>query len=106
RAADIRLQAYWTGETHSSSEVHHEDYPKLYELGPGMTGILNVGTWGNVLGPLVGLNLADALVEDRAQDLVLPLETPTPVARPRAFALKIRYLMIPLARIVDLLGLV
>lgn len=106
RAADIRLQAYWTGATHSSSTVHHEDYPQLYDLGPGMTGILNVGTWGNVLGPLVGRNVADALAEERPQDLVLPVAAPAPVSSPRAFAIKIRYLLIPLARIVDRLGLV
>jgi len=106
RDADIRLQSYWTGQTHSSSTVHHEDYPQLYDLGPGMTGILNVGTWGNVLGPLIGLNVADALAEGRPQDLVLPLESPAPVSSPRAFAFKIRYLLIPLARILDLAGLV
>lgn len=106
RGADIQLEAYWTGVTHSSSVVHHEDYPKLYDLGDGMTGILNVGTWGNVLGPLVGFNLADCLADERPQDLVLPMETPVGVARPRAFAIKIRYLLIPLARILDRFGLV
>ena len=103
--ADIRMESYWTGVTHSSSPVHHEDYPKLYELGPGMMGILNLGTWGNLLGPLIGRNVADALFEGRPGDLVLPIEHPDPVSRPGTFEFKIRYLLMPLARIVDLLGL-
>lgn len=103
--ADLRLESYWTGLTHSSSPVHHEDYPQLYDLGPGMIGILNLGTWGNVLGPLVGRNVADALCEERPQDLVLPLESPVRVGWPGSFAFRIRYLLMPLARTVDLLGL-
>ena len=105
RAADIRLESYWTGETASSSSAYHEDYPKLYAVAPGVTAAMNVGTWGNVFAPQLGTHVADWLVDGRGQDLVLELETPHAVPFQRSFALKTRRVLIPLARLADRLGL-
>lgn len=105
RDARIELQSYWTGETASSSAIYHADYPKLYDMAPGITAVVNIGTWGNVLAPLFGMHVADCVASERPEDLVLPLEQPKPVARPQLFAWKIRYLLMPLARLADRIGL-
>jgi glycine/D-amino acid oxidase-like deaminating enzyme len=101
----IAIEAYWTGMTSNSSSVYREDYPKLYRVDDGVIALMNLGTWGNLLGPLLGMNVAAALAEDRPADFLLPLERPAAVRFPRLFELKIRYLALPAARVIDRLGL-
>jgi len=101
RDVPIELESYWTGMTANSSSVYHNDYPKLYRVEDGVLALMNLGTWGNVMGPLLGMNLAQALAEDRMSDLVLPLETPPSVRFPRLFEFKTRHLAIPAARLLD-----
>jgi len=105
RGEPIAMESYWTGMTSNSSSVYREDYPQLFEVADGVLALLNLGSWGNVIGPVLGLNVAQALAEDRPGDLVLPLQRPTAVRFPRLFEWKIRYLLVPAARIVDRLGL-
>ncbi|GAB3630305.1 FAD-binding oxidoreductase [Pandoraea terrae] len=105
RDVKIELGAYWTGMTASSSSVYHADFPKLYEVDDGVLALMNLGTWGNVMGPQLGMSLAHALASDCLDKCVLPLETPQPVSFPRLFELKTRHLMIPAARIIDRLQL-
>lgn len=102
----IELESYWTGLTESSSSDYHRDYPKIYDLAPGVTALANLGTWGNVLGPLLGMNFAEALASERPSDLVLPVERPSAVRSQHAFELKIRYVLIPAARLANRLGLI
>lgn len=106
RDARIELESYWTGLTASSSHVHHADYPKLYRVADGVLALMNLGTWGNVMGPQLGMHLAQVLAQERFQDLVIPLEAPAAVKFPGLFDLKIRRLLIPLARLVDRMGMV
>ena len=101
----IELESYWTGLTESSSSDYHRDYPKIYDVAPGVTALANLGTWGNVMGPVLGMNFAHALASERPGDLMLPVERPCAVKSPRAFEWKIRYLLIPAARLADRLGL-
>lgn len=105
RDEEIGMEAYWTGMTSNSSSVYREDYPKLFRVDDGVTALMNLGTWGNLLGPLLGMNVAAALAEDRPADFLLPLEQPAAVRFPRLFELKIRYLALPAARVIDRLGL-
>ncbi|MFD1561149.1 NAD(P)/FAD-dependent oxidoreductase [Paraburkholderia silviterrae] len=105
RDADIGLESYWTGMTASSSSVYHADYPKLYAVADGVLALMNLGTWGNVMGPQLGMSLAHAIAEDRLADCVLPLEAPNTVRFPRLFEYKTRHIMIPVARLVDRLNL-
>lgn len=105
RGVPIELDRYWTGVTASSSHVYHEDYAKLYRVDDGVTALMNLGTWGNVMGPLLGMHLAQVMAQDRPQDLLLPLESPEPVAHPGWFAFKVRRLMMPAGRLVDRLGI-
>jgi glycine/D-amino acid oxidase-like deaminating enzyme len=104
RGETIAMESYWTGMTSNSSSVYREDTPQLFEVAEGVLALMNLGSWGNLIGPVLGLNVAQALAEDRPGDLVLPLQRPTAVRFPRLFELKIRYLLVPAARIIDRLG--
>jgi glycine/D-amino acid oxidase-like deaminating enzyme len=101
RAASIEPGWYWTGMTSSTSATLHADFPGLYQIADGVVGLMNLGTWGNVMGPLLGHNVAQALAEERPQDFVLPLRTPRAVRFPRLFEFKIRHLLVPAARWAD-----
>lgn len=105
RALNIELESYWTGYTSSSSQIYHEDYAKIYEVADGVTALMNLGTWGNVMGPLLGRHLAQVMASERWQDLLLPLEKPQTVANPQWFGFKMRRILVPMARIVDRLSL-
>lgn len=106
RDVPIELESYWTGYTASSSQNYHEDYAKVYQVADGVTAFINLGTWGNVIGPLLGRHLAQVMVQERWQDLLLPLDRPQAVAHPQWFDFKIRRVLIPIARAVDRWGLV
>lgn len=105
QALNIELESYWTGYTSSSSQIYHEDYAKIYEVADGVTALMNLGTWGNVMGPLLGRHLAQVMASERWQDLLLPLEKPQAVANPQWFGFKMRRILVPMARIVDRMGL-
>jgi len=105
RGEPIALESYWTGMTSNSSPVYREDYPQLFEVADGVLALMNLGSWGNAIGPVLGLNVAQAIAEDRPGDLVLPLLRPSAVGFPRLFELKIRYLLVPAARLIDRLGI-
>ena len=101
RDEPIALESYWTGMTANSSSVYREDYPQLFSVAPGVWALVNLGTWGNVIGPVLGLNVAQAIADDRPDDFVLPIQRPAPIRFQRAFEWKIRYLAIPAARLLD-----
>lgn len=105
RGCEIELESYWTGMTASSSHVLHADYPAIYRLGDGAMALMNLGTWGNVMGPQLGMHLAQVLVSGKTQDFLLPVQTPPAVRFQGLFEWKTRHLLIPAARIVDRLGL-
>lgn len=102
----IELESYWTGMTANSSSVYEAAYPKLYQVADGVLALNNFGSWGNVLGPMMGVNLADALVAGRLAHCLLPLETPRAVQFPGLFETKIRRVLIPAARWADRFNLV
>ena len=105
REASVELESYWTGYTSSSSQIYHEDYAKIYQVAHGVTALMNLGTWGNVMGPLLGRHLARVIAEDRWQDLLLPLERPKEVSHPKWFDFKMRRVLVPVARALDKFGL-
>lgn len=106
RDVNIELDSYWTGYTSSSSQIYHEDYAKIYQVADGVNALMNLGTWGNVMGPLLGRHLAQVIAEERWQDLLLPLERPREVPHRQWFDFKMRRILVPMARIVDRFGLV
>lgn len=107
RDVDIQMESYWTGVTASSSHVYHADYPNIFQLDDGVMALSNLGTWGNIMGPLLGRHLAQVVYADRPQDLLLPWLTPQSrtVRHPDWFSFKVRRFMLPAARLVDKLGL-
>lgn len=102
----IELESYWTGMTANSSSAYEAAYPQFYRVDEGVLALLNLGSWGNVMGPLLGLHLAEVLVADRPDQLLLPLREPRAVRCAGLFETKIRRVLIPAARLADRLGLV
>lgn len=105
RETSLELESYWTGYTSSSSQIYHEDYAKIYQVADGVTALMNLGTWGNVMGPMLGRHLAQVMASDRWQDLLLPLEQPKEVSYPQWFDFKMRRVLVPVARALDKFGL-
>ncbi len=101
RTANITMESYWTGMTANSSHHYDKCYPKLYQVANGVHGLMNFGSWGNLLGPMMGMSLAHAIADGRLEDCVLPIETPQAVRFPRLFETKIRRTLIPIARVAD-----
>lgn len=104
--APIELESYWTGMTANSSSAYDAAYPKLFRVDEGVLALMNLGSWGNLMGPLLGMDLARALAADRPDDALLPLEQPQAVRLPGRFETKIRRVLIPAARLADRLDLV
>ena len=102
----IELESYWTGMTANSSAVYDAAYPQFYRVADGVLALLNLGSWGNLMGPLLGMHLAQVLAEDRPEQLLLPLREPRSVRCAGLFETKIRRVLIPAARLADRLGLV
>lgn len=101
RQANITMESYWTGMTANSSHHYDKCYPKLYDVANGVYGLMNFGSWGNLMGPMMGKSLANALADGRIEDCVLPLEKPQSVRFPGLFETKIRRTLIPIARVAD-----
>jgi glycine/D-amino acid oxidase-like deaminating enzyme len=101
RDIPIELESYWTGRTFNAAD----NYPKLYSPAPGVFALVNLGAWGNVMAPLLGMNLANALAADSPSELVLPIEPLHAVKYPMALELSVRRLLIPAAKLADRLGL-
>lgn len=97
----IELESYWTGRTFNAAD----NYPKLYSPAEGVFALVNLGAWGNVMAPLLGMNVANALASDRPSELVLPIEPLHAVKYPMALEFSVRRLLIPAAKLADHLGL-
>ena len=101
RDVKIELESYWTGMTANSSHKYDQCYPKLYQVEQGVHALINFGSWGNLLGPMMAQSLAHAIADNRVDNCVLPIETPKAVRFPSLFETKIRRALIPLARLAD-----
>ncbi|MCB1678002.1 MAG: FAD-binding oxidoreductase [Halioglobus sp.] len=102
RDAPIALQAYWTGRV----AMREADFPGMYELSPGVYGLMHFNAWGNVLAPLMGMALAQAIASDRPDRLPFPIVQPDRIAHPGKQELLIRSIMIPAARMAQSLGII
>lgn len=101
RELNIELETFWTGMTHNSSSNYEAAYPKFYRVDEGVFGLMNFGSWGNFLAPVMAVDVARALAADAPESCVLGCEQPQPVSRPDAFSIKLRRYLIPLARLGD-----
>lgn len=94
RDLGIELEAYWTGRV----ALRDRQFPGVFEMQPGLYGLMYFNAWGNVMAPLMGKLLADGLASDRMGDLPFPLEKPVAVANMGKQDRIIRRLLIPSAR--------
>lgn len=102
----IELETYWTGMTHNSSAIYEKAYPRFYRVEEGVFALMNFGSWGNHLGPMMGMDVARALAADQPDSAVLGCERPQQVRFPGLFSTKLRRFLIPSARLADRFGLV
>src|SRR5262249_1892476 len=79
------LESYWSGVMYNSSSTYQRGYPSCFDLGGGAYALVNLGSWGNFMGPLLGKSLGDALADDRPDDFVIPMTTPKAVRGPSLF---------------------
>ena len=102
RELDIKLEAYWTGRV----GMRDQEFPGVYEVEPGVYGLMHFNAWGNVMAPLMGKLLAEGLAADKMDALPFPIENPLPVKNPGKQERNIRQWMIPAARQAQRMGLI
>lgn len=102
RDVPIELEAYWTGRV----AMREQEFPGMYQLDSGIYGLMHFNAWGNVMAPLMGRSLAQAIASDRPDQLPFPLVKPDAIAIPGKQEFLIRSLMIPAARIAQGLGFI
>ena len=102
REMDIELEKYWTGIV----AFRDLEFPGVFEVRPGVFGLMHFNAWGNLMAPLLGMILADGLAKDKMDRLPFSLETPEAVGYRNKQELIIRRLLIPAARLGQRLGIV
>lgn len=102
----IELDSYWSGIMYNSSSVYHQDYPSVHHLDDGLYAFINLGSWGNFMGPLLGKSLGQALAADRPDDFVMPFVAPKRRLWPGQFAFSVQRIGVPMLRIADRLNLI
>lgn len=90
----IKLQAYWTGRV----AMGERDFPGMYRLDSGIYGLMHFNAWGNVMAPMMGMALANAIATDRSDTLPFPIVSPNQISHPGKKSFLIRNIMIPAAR--------
>lgn len=102
RGLAIERESYWTGRV----AMRDRQFPGVFELDSGVYGLMYFNAWGNVMAPLMGKLLAEALAVGDLKTLPFPLEQVEQVSTPSKQELLIRHLMIPAARMAQRLGMV
>ena len=100
RDMEIELETYWTGRV----ALRDKEFPGVFEVQPGLYGLMFFNAWGNLMAPLMGKLLAEGLAGDRMDRLPFPLERPLAVANPGRQDRIIRHLLLPAARLGQKLG--
>lgn len=102
RDIPVELETYWTGRV----ALRDVEFPGAYELHPGLYGLMHFNAWGNVMAPLMGKLLAEALAADRPDRLPFPLARPRAVDNPGRQSRNIRRWLIPAARTAQRVGVI
>ena len=98
----IKLQAYWTGRV----AMREEEFPGMYEISPGLYGLMHFNAWGNVMAPLMGMALAQALASNSPDKLPFPIVRPDQITSPGKQEFLLRGLLIPAARFGQKMGII
>jgi glycine/D-amino acid oxidase-like deaminating enzyme len=102
RDVPIKLQAYWTGRV----AMREREFPGMYEIQAGVYGLMHFNAWGNVMAPLMAMALAQAIANDRPDQLPFPIVRPDQITRPGKQEFLLRRLMLPAARMGQRLGMI
>lgn len=102
KSLDIELETYWTGRV----AMRDREFPGVFEVQPGVFGLMHFNAWGNLMAPLMAMLFAEALAQDRMDQLPFPLEKPQPVADQGKQSFRIRRLLIPAARMGQKVGII
>lgn len=102
RHMSIELEAYWTGRV----AMRDKEFPGMFELQPGLYGLMYCNAWGNVMAPLMGKILAAGLQRDCMDALPFPIERLQPVSFQSKHEVLIRHLLIPAARMAQRLNVI
>lgn len=100
RDVPVELESYWTGRV----AMREREFPGMYQLDSGVYGLMHFNAWGNVMAPLMGRSLAQAIASDRMDQLPFPVVKPDTIANPGKQELLIRSFMIPAARLAQRFG--
>lgn len=98
----IELETYWTGRV----ALREREFPGVFEVQPGVFGLMYFNAWGNLMAPLMGRLLAEGLASDNMDRLPFPVEAPRPVDDRNEKSFMIRTLLIPAARLGQKVGLI
>lgn len=102
RDVPIKLEAYWTGRF----AMREHKFPGMYETAPGIYGLMHFNGSGNVMAPLMGMALANAIAKDRPDQLPFPIMQPDRIANPGKKEFLIRNLIMPAVRVAQRLELI
>ncbi|PLW67428.1 FAD-dependent oxidoreductase [Pseudohalioglobus lutimaris] len=102
RDVPIELESYWTGRV----AMREREFPGMYQLDSGIYGLMHFNAWGNVMAPLMGRSLAQAIASDSADQLPFPIVKPDLIANPGKQEFLLRSLMIPAARLAQSFGFI
>jgi glycine/D-amino acid oxidase-like deaminating enzyme len=101
RAVDLEVDAYWTGLTAWSTD----SLPRIYEVAPGLHALMCFSGEGNVIAPLLGRQLAEALIANDLGRLALPVVPPSAPFLRNRYDIALRGIAMPLARLAERLRL-
>ena len=101
KGAALEVDAHWTG----SMAWSPDELPRIFEVSPGLHALTCFSGEGNVIAPLLGRHLAEALARDRLEDLALPAQPPSVPHWRGRYDFTLRKLGIPTLLFAERLGL-
>ena len=101
RGVMLELESYWTGAMAWSPD----QLPRIFEVEPGLHALMCFSGEGNVLAPLLGRHLAQALARDALAEMALPVRAPTTLRFRGRYDFAIRVVGVPMLRLAERLGL-
>jgi glycine/D-amino acid oxidase-like deaminating enzyme len=79
--------------------------PRIYEVSPGLLALTCFSGEGNVIAPLLGRHLAEALAKDDLAGLALPVQAPSVPRWRGRYDVTLRKLGVPMLGFAERLGL-
>jgi glycine/D-amino acid oxidase-like deaminating enzyme len=101
RGLALEVEAYWTGSMAWSTD----ELPRVFEVSPGLHALTCFSGEGNVLAPLLGRHLAEALASDDLEHTALPIQPPSVPRWRGRYDLSLRKVAVPTFQVVERLGL-